>query len=1181
MKYKLFSIPIFTLILMMLSIPAYSVDDPQIYSFSIAPQGDRFSVIGKLGKFILVDNSTFEREQFPTIPKQHVRLVSAALSSKDQWLALGASDGSVLLYEVSKLWDMRETSWEKLPHFILNEHNDEILAIAFSPNGEKLSSGSADGTLKLSYITPSISKRESSILLADGSRSAIKVITFSPDGRILAVGRRDGTIAVWDVETRYVRNRYRGGSAEVTAFAFSPNNKILAFGTALSELMLWDVSRYNTLTSLEGHEGSIGAINALAFSPGGEVLASGGADRKVLLWDTQTGEKISELSSENSALSVIFTTDGQKLIVGDTVGEIKRMNTGISRANPRSNLNPDVASKEQQNASPTTSQTRTGNKQKRQELRTTTRVEVTDRTPPEFLNPRYPKDVIPTQNTADIYVRVIDGESEVKNVKIDGVEMLYNPRSGFQHTVSLKEGINEFTMIATDNAGNTSNKAVRIFRRLTPPKIEVINPQLDANNSAEIRRDEVEIKVKVTDESQIAEVKCNNKEMRYRSAVDGGGIYSLTFIYHQRGPVLFIITAKDTMESIEAKKKITITALAGKTPPRIEVINPRLNNNTAIISGDSFRVTARVTDESGITEVKINGIKAITEDGERFTANISRTPTLKTVTIRAKDRAEETSRLSFTVDFQNPQPPISKATPSGKPAKPTAFTGTLVPPVPNQTAVSTTPNRKEVDDPRIIFDDPDLSLGHDYETRETSFLLRVYVIDASQVQVRVERKVNDWYERVVDVPKVEREKRTYAKNLLLNEGPNEFRIIAEDKWGNIESQLFTIVRPRIDNEGPAIQVFGVDDQRIHSVGTSITVQQKDVHISGRTSDESGIQSVAINSTPVTVDENGFFAENIQLNYGKNSITVYATDRQNYTSEFPFTITCWYNRIGKDFALLFATDTYTGKKDTDENWKDLTGAIKDAEAVAKKLREDYGFKTRIFKNLPKIELTKKLFEYRKNFGGAEYAPDSQLLLFFSGHGYFHDPDPTDDEKGEGYLITADTYSYKEDPWLNTALKYEELREVIDGIACQHILVLLDTSFSGTFDPTFKKSQSFSFFKGLINGSQLEEVTKVLEAKARWCLTAAGAEFVISGNENLYSPFVLAFLNALDSKGGSDFLLTLEEVWEKIEESKNNPAYDKVIKEEKKLHGRDVLRPEPWKGQFGESDPQSDFLFFPIK
>ena len=1148
-----YTLPIFTLALMMLSIAAYSIDDPRIYSFTIAPQEGRFSVIGKWGKFILIDNSTFEREQFPTFPKQHVRLKSAALSSNNQWLALGASDGSTLLYEVSKLWDVRKTSWEKLPRFIFNEHNDEIWAIAFSPDDEKLASGSADGVLKLSYISTSTSKSQSSMLLADGSRSAIKVITFSPDGQILAVGRKDGSIAIWDVETRHVRNRYEGDSAEVTALAFSSNNKTLAFGTVLSELMLWDVSLYNKLTFLEGHEGSIGAVNALAFSPDGAVLASAGADRKILLWDPRTGGKINEFSSENSVLSVIFTADRQKLIVGDTVGEIKRMNTGLPRANLQSNHNRDVVSNEQHNVSETTLQTGDGNEQRKQEFRTPTQVKITDRTPPVFLNPRYPKDVIPTQNTADIYVRVMDGESGVKNVIIDGVEMLSTSDSGFRGTVSLKEGINEFTMIATDNAGNASNKIVRISRRLAPPKIEVISPELDADNFAEVRQDEVEIKVKVTDESQIAEVKCNNQEMVYRSAVDGGAIYSLTFIYYRRGPVTFIITAKDTMGSIEAKQKITITAFAGITPPRIEVISPRRNkNNVAIIQEDSFWVMARVTDESGIAEVKINGIKAITRDGKRFSAKIKRTPTMRTVTIRAKDKAEETNKFSFAVDFQDPQPSISKTTSDGKSDEPTLLT------------------QKEEDDPRIDFDDLDLSLGRDRETKETSFLLTVYVIDASQVQVRVERKVNDWYERVIDVPKVEKKKRTYAEHLPLNEGSNEFRIIAEDEWGNIESRLFTIVRSRIDNEGPTIQVFRVGDQFIHSVGESITVREKNVRIRGRASDESDIQSVAINSTPVTVDENGFFEGNIQLNYGENTTTIYAMDRRNYTSKFRFTTTRLYDRVSKDFALLFATDKYTGKKDEDGNWMDLTGAIKDAEAVAKKLRDDYGFETRVFKNLPKVELTKKLYEYRKDFEGAEYAPDSQLLLFFSGHGYFHDPDPTDDEKGEGYLITTDTYSHTEDPWLNTALKYKELREVIDGMVCQHILVLLDTSFSGSFDPTFKRSQSVSFFKGSINGSQLEEATKVLEARARWCLTAAGAESVLGGNGDLHSPFVLAFLNALDSKGGDDSLLTLENVWEKIEESKNNPAYDKVI-----------VRPEPWRGQFGKSDPHSDFLFFPVR
>ena len=1262
-----------------LSVSTSSADDPDIYSFAMAPQGERFSVIGKIGVFILIDNLSFERVQFPTIPKQHVRLEAAALSSESQWLALGASDGSVLLYEVSKLWDARKKSWEKPPNFILNEHQDEIWAIAFSPDGERIASGGADGKLKLSYITTSTPRRQTSIFLTSESRSAVKVITFSPDGKALAVGRMDGTVALWDIETRHVIKRYEGHNWEVTALAFSPNSNILASGTAFSELVLWDVSRYNELTSLEGHDGNIGAINTLAFSSDGTVLASGGADNQVLLWSTESGGKLKEFQSKNSVLSVVFTADGRKLVVGDTVGTVKHMSTGMYLANPlsKSSSNPITVAKEQQkvvreraDTSQSASQVKPNNIEKKKESKIIT-FDESDETPPRITILRA-KAVEGKEDTAVISGTVKDEMNDIRSVKINGIPIQLSSTNSFRETLPLEEGTTIFTIVAVDEADNSASEDIRLYRKLEPPKIEVISPQLDANNYAEIQQDQVEIRVKVTDDSEIAEVKCNSRPMRYRSSVNGSAIYSLSFLYYQPGPVTFIITAKDTKGTAEARRKITISSVTDKTPPIIEilekerqveahrteayisgrirdtesgihsvkignaevfldskggfqhrvslkegnntftiiatdmdkndvgetvtiyrkrtapqitVVNPTLNlNNSAKISGDSFTVTVEVTDESQI-EVRINGMKvSAAVDGKTFSTTLDRSNVPETVTIVATDAAGKSSSKSFAVDFQEPQQSVEKTTPVGKLDEPTILTDTFDPPKANQPRTSTASNQKEEDDPKITFDDPDLDLGRNHETRETSFLLRTYIIDASEIQVRVERKVRGRYEHIKDVPR--EEQRIYAVNLPLRQGLNEFRIIAEDEWSNIESKMFTIVKHQIDNVGPTIQIFRVGDQRTYSVGTSIAagtsiaVKQRDVRIQGRVIDASGIESVRITGVPITVDEDGYFEKDIPLNYGPNSITVYATDTQRYSSEFSLTITRWYDRTGKDFALLFATDKYVGKKDEDGNWKDLTGAIKDAEAVAKKLRENYGFETRIFENLPKVELTKKLFEYRKDFEGIKYAPDSQLLLFFSGHGYFHDPDPEDDEEGEGYLITADTYSFVEDPWMNTALKHEELRKVIDGIACQHILVLLDTCFSGTFDPTYEKPR-FPLFKGPIDGNQLEQIKKALEVKARWCLTAAGAEFVLDGNNGQYSPFALAFLNALETKGGDDSLLTLEEVWERVEESKNNPVYDKAIKQLKEKEGKDLQRPEPRRGQFGESDPESDFLFFPVK
>ena len=66
----------------------------------------------------------------------------------------------------------------------------------------------------------------------------------------------------------------------------------------------------------------------------------------------------------------------------------------------------------------------------------------------------------------------------------------------------------------------------------------------------------------------------------------------------------------------------------------------------------------------------------------------------------------------------------------------------------------------------------------------------------------------------------------------------------------------------------------------------------------------------------------------------------------------------------------------------------------------------------------------------------------------------------------------------------------------------------------------------------------------------------------------SPFANAFLNALNTKGAEDFLLTLDEVWEEIQKSKDNPIYDRIT-EVMKNSGREFRRPEPRKGRFGKS------------
>ena len=411
----------------------------------------------------------------------------------------------------------------------------------------------------------------------------------------------------------------------------------------------------------------------------------------------------------------------------------------------------------------------------------------------------------------------------------------------------------------------------------------------------------------------------------------------------------------------------------------------------------------------------------------------------------------------------------------------------------------------------------------------------------------------------------------FYATVKLDYGENPITVTAIAKNGAKNEETFTLHRTRPkSNEDPTITIIKIGTQDIGSTGDAILVSEEVTLIRGTVTASKGVNRLEINDKVMIVTANGVFETPFFLDYGKNPITIKATDNEGYVSEHSFTIFQRPDRDGKDFALFFATDEYAGEKDKNGNWVDLPSLIRGAEAVAKNLQDNYGFETKIFKNLTKLQLLKALYAYRTNFDGTEYTEGSQILLFFTGHGYYNR------EEEEGYLITTDTDSPLVDPTLGEALSHPKLRKQINLITCPRILVLLDTCFSGTFDPDFLPVPGF---RGIFDKmSLLKQIKTMLGLQARWCLTAAGDEYVADGMSGR-SPFASAFLNALNTKGGDDFLLDLDEVWGAIEKSNRDPIYDKIIENYKK-QGMEVGRPEPRKAQFGDSHPsESNFLFFP--
>ena len=140
------------------------------------------------------------------------------------------------------------------------------------------------------------------------------------------------------------------------------------------------------------------------------------------------------------------------------------------------------------------------------------------------------------------------------------------------------------------------------------------------------------------------------------------------------------------------------------------------------------------------------------------------------------------------------------------------------------------------------------------------------------------------------------------------------------------------------------------------------------------------------------------------------------------------------RTGKDFALFIAV------KDYDE-WPDLGQPVSDCEKIAAELQANYGFDAaniEIVRNRGRAEILAAIDRaYARH-----YDDDAQLLIFFSGHGYF------DERKCKGYFVPRD--AKLKDPSGASFIDYQALQGDIASIPCRHILLAVDACFGGTFD-----------------------------------------------------------------------------------------------------------------------------------
>jgi WD40 repeat protein/RNase P subunit RPR2 len=288
---------------------------------------------------------------------------SVAVSPDGKWAASGSHDMTV------KIWDLENGACRTT----LEGHTNQVSSVAITPDGKRILSGSNDNTIHvwdvadrkvvanwqaskhfvLSVVTTSDGRRAVSsgagsdpalkiwdvatqqcLTTLDGHTNAVKSVAVSKDDKYAVSGSYDETVRLWNLKTGECLETLKGHSSIVNSVQITPDGLYAFSGSRDKTVKIWDLESKTCLGTLEGHQDS---VDSVAISPESILIASTGwHDYTVRLWDWRSGMclEMIELERYLTPISVAFSPDGSRLLVGTTAGSILVYRLSNARSAP-------------------------------------------------------------------------------------------------------------------------------------------------------------------------------------------------------------------------------------------------------------------------------------------------------------------------------------------------------------------------------------------------------------------------------------------------------------------------------------------------------------------------------------------------------------------------------------------------------------------------------------------------------------------------------------------------------------------------------------------------------------------------------------------------------------------------------------------------------------------------------